>query len=59
VSGDVAQVDVDGRVVAVSLVVLDGPVRAGDWLLVHSGLAIAPLADDDVQLLQQMRGERP
>lgn len=57
--GDVAEVDVDGRATAVSLVALDEPVRLGDWLLVHSGLAIARLHESDVQFLQETRGERP
>lgn len=58
VIGDVAVVDVDDRTFSVSLVALDNPVAAGDWLLVHSGLAIAPLLDPDVQFLRQIRGER-
>lgn len=59
ITGGVARVDVDGRAVDVSLVVLNEPARAGDWLLVHSGVAVARLLDHDVQLLRQMRGDQP
>jgi hydrogenase expression/formation protein HypC len=57
-NGEVADVDVEGRVVAVSLVALDEPARIGDWLLVHSGIAISRLSDHDVRLQRQLRGER-
>ena len=57
-AGDVADVDVEGRVVTVSLVALDEPAQVGDWLLVHSGIAISQLSDHDVQLQRQLRGER-
>ena len=35
----------DDRVVSVSLLTLDTPVAAGDWVLVHCGLALARLTD--------------
>ncbi len=35
----------DDRVVTVSLLTLPEPVAAGDWLLVHCGLALARLTD--------------
>jgi len=62
-SAGVAEVDVDGRTLPVSLAVLDEPVAAGDWLLVHAGVALRRLTDDDAQLLQLvrtqlLRGER-
>lgn len=44
-----AIVDVDGALHRVSLVVLDTenvPVRDGDWLAVHTGLAIELLTPD-------------
>jgi hydrogenase expression/formation protein HypC len=59
IDGDVALVDVDGRTIPVSLVVLDEAARIGDWLLVHSGLAVARIDDQDLPLLLQMRGDRP
>lgn len=33
------------RIVTVSLLTLDGPVAPGDWLQVHSGLALARLTE--------------
>jgi hydrogenase maturation factor len=41
-----ASIDVDGRVVAVSTVALgidDPHISTGDWLLVHTGLAVERL----------------
>lgn len=38
-----ARVVSEGRTLAVSLLTLDGPVAPGDWLLVHSGFALARL----------------
>lgn len=35
------------RQVEVSLLTLPGPVVAGDWLLVHCGLALARLTEDE------------
>ena len=57
VAGEAADVEVAGRVVAVSLLALGEPVSPGDWLLVHSGVAVARLTDDDVQIQRQLRGE--
>jgi hydrogenase assembly chaperone HypC/HupF len=37
----------DGYEVAVSLLTLAQPVAAGDWLLVHCGLALAHLTEDE------------
>jgi hydrogenase maturation factor len=56
--GDLAQVTdlvdertvralVGDRIVTVSLLTLDGPVAAGDWLQVHSGFALARLTDEE------------
>ena len=55
---EVAEVDADGRTLPVSLVVLDEPVTDGDWLLIHAGVALRRLTDDDARLLQLVRGER-
>jgi hydrogenase assembly chaperone HypC/HupF len=62
VSGDgVAEVDVDGRILRISLLAVDEPVAAGDWLLVHSGVAVLRLTADDAahrrDLLRQLEGE--
>jgi hydrogenase maturation factor len=35
----------DSRVTSVSLLTLTEPVAAGDWLLVHCGLALARLTE--------------
>jgi hydrogenase expression/formation protein HypC len=43
-----ATVSVRGRLVQVALLaVADGPVGPGDWLLVHSGIAVARLDDEE------------
>jgi hydrogenase maturation factor len=47
---------VGDRVVTVSLLTLDGPVAAGDWLQIHSGLALARLTDEQRREAQQIRG---
>jgi hydrogenase expression/formation protein HypC len=44
-----ALVDTGNRQVTVSLLTLDGPVCAGDWLLVHSGFALSRLTDDEAR----------
>ena len=36
------------RELEVSLLTLDDPVEAGDWLLVHAGFALARLTDEQV-----------
>jgi hydrogenase expression/formation protein HypC len=38
-----ATVLVNGRVVRVALLAVDEPVTVGDWLLVHSGVALGRL----------------
>jgi hydrogenase maturation factor len=56
--GDLAQVielvddrtvraSVGDRIVTVSLLTLDGPVAPGDWLQIHSGLALARLTEQE------------
>jgi len=59
--GGVAEVDVDGRILRVSLVAVDEPVAAGDWLLVHSGIAVLRLTAGDAaqrrDLLRQLEGD--
>ena len=43
------------RDLPVSLLALDGPVEAGDWLLVHCGLALARLSDGDARAALAIR----
>lgn len=50
-----ALVDTGSREVMVSLLTLDEPVGAGDWLLVHSGFALSRLTDDEVRDAQTIR----
>jgi hydrogenase expression/formation protein HypC len=47
--GGVAVVDAHGRPQRVALLALAGPVTPGDWLLVHSGIALARLDADDAR----------
>jgi hydrogenase expression/formation protein HypC len=52
-----AQVSIDGRVVEALLVALDpdpGPVVAGDWLLVHCGLAVERLEAEEARDLSEL-----
>jgi hydrogenase expression/formation protein HypC len=42
-----ATVDLRGRPVQVALFAVDEPVRPGDWLLVHSGIAVARVDDEE------------
>ena len=49
-AGADARADVDGRIRPVSLVVLEGEgvtVTPGDWVLVHTGLAVRRLRPDE------------
>lgn len=43
VEEDRATVRTTQRELAISLLTLDGPVAPGDWVLVHSGLALSRL----------------
>lgn len=44
-----AVVDIGSREVTVSLLTLDEPVGAGDWLLVHSGFALSRLTEEEAR----------
>ncbi|HEX6418988.1 MAG TPA: HypC/HybG/HupF family hydrogenase formation chaperone [Acidimicrobiales bacterium] len=64
IEGDGAVVDVDGRPRRISLAVLllEGtPVAPGDWVLVHTGLAVSLLdpaeAAEITRLRREMAGE--
>ena len=57
-----ATVDIDGRTQQVPTIALgiDPPELApGDWLIVHTGLAIEKLTDAEADAIRQARGERP
>jgi len=46
-SGGQALASAGSRTVPVSLITLDVPVGAGDWVVVHSGFALARLSSDE------------
>ena len=52
-----AEVDSRGRRLHVSLLTLEVPVTAGDWLLVHSGFALARLTDEEAAEAARLRAE--
>lgn len=47
----------DGREVEISLLLLDEPVLPGDWLLVHSGIALSLVDEDDARTALALRSE--
>lgn len=55
--GRVAVCDLDEHEQTVSLLAYDGPEpEVGDWLVVHSGFALAPAAGHDAEVaLQELR----
>lgn len=60
----VSAVDSDGvlagdgrRTVRVSTVTLDGPVAIGEWVLVHSGFALARLDAAEAATARRLRGD--
>ena len=50
-----AIVDSPGRTRTVSLITLDDTVAPGDWLLVHSGFALAHLTAEQAHEAQDIR----
>ncbi len=50
-----ADVCVDGRVRTVSLLTLAEPVAPGDWVLIHSGFALARLTADEAREARELR----
>jgi hydrogenase expression/formation protein HypC len=50
-----AAVRVDGRVRTVSLLTLAEPVAPGDWVLIHSGFALARLTADEAREARELR----
>jgi hydrogenase expression/formation protein HypC len=53
--GAQARVRLGDRVRTVSLLALDAPVGTDDWVLVHSGFALARLTDDEAREAQDIR----
>jgi hydrogenase expression/formation protein HypC len=49
VGADTAEVLREGRRLTVSLLVLEEPVVAGDWLVVHAGFALERLTSAEAQ----------
>ena len=47
------------RTLTASLLTLDGPVRPGDWLVVHSGFALARLSPDEAHEAMGLRAGGP
>ncbi len=52
---DTLSVVVDTRVRIASAILLDPRPWVGDWVVVHSGLAVAALTDDDARAAIAMR----
>lgn len=55
-----ARVEVDSRTVGVSTVALGldaAPLAVGDWLVVHTGLAVDRLDDADARQILEARAE--
>lgn len=47
----------DGRPLEISLLLLEEPVLPGDWLLVHSGIALSRLDEQDAEAVLALRSE--
>lgn len=54
-----AEVGCGPRVITVSTIVLDERVAVGDWLLVHSGLALARLDEAEALAALELRETGP
>jgi hydrogenase expression/formation protein HypC len=46
---DLADVDVAGVVRAINIALLDGPLAAGDHILIHSGFALERMTEDEAR----------
>lgn len=53
--GGTAHVRVGDRSRTVSLLTLDAPVAVDDWVLIHSGFALARLTADEAREAEQIR----
>jgi hydrogenase expression/formation protein HypC len=49
-----ATVDLRGRLIRVALFPVDEPVQPGDWLLVHSGIAVARIDGAEAAVRYQL-----
>lgn len=47
----------NGSTSTVSLLAIDGRLAPGDWVLVHAGLVLARLSDDDARQLDGLATE--
>jgi hydrogenase expression/formation protein HypC len=54
-----AMVSGDGRTRAVSLLTLTDPVAPGDWVVVHSGFALARLTAEQAREANALRTTSP
>jgi len=59
VDGGVALVRAGDRELAASLLTLDGPVAAGDWLMVHAGFALGRLTEQQAEEALAIREPTP
>jgi hydrogenase expression/formation protein HypC len=57
VAAGTATVVVGARTVRVALLAVDDPVGPGDWLLVHSGIALARLDPEEALVRKELIGE--
>lgn len=58
VTADCLEVETHARTVTVSRLLLDGPVEVGDWVLAHSGFALALLTPEQARDAQRIRNEK-
>jgi hydrogenase maturation factor len=49
-----ATVDLRGRLIRVALFAVDEAVQPGDWLLVHSGIAVARIDGEEAAARHQL-----
>ena len=59
VNAQTALVSGDGRTRTVSLLTLTDPVTPGDWVLTHSGFALARLTAEDARAASALRATAP
>jgi len=57
--GEVALVRAGDRELEASLLTLDGPVFAGDWLMVHAGFALGRLTEQQAAEALAIREPTP
>lgn len=59
VSGSTGTGRINDRALTVSLITLEEPVRAGDWVVVHSGFALRRLEPDEAADALSLRADDP